>query len=62
MRFEILKDSVVVGGVFILLESISELAFNNGDLDISSGYDILVIMLFYYVFTYNFKKGVIAKS
>ena len=60
IRFEKLKDSVVVGGVFILLDSIS--AFYGGDLDISSGYNILVIMLFYYIITYNFKKGVISKS
>mgnify|MGYP001056890845 CR=1 FL=1 len=62
IRFEKLKDSVLVGGVFILLDSISELVFYDGNLDMSSGYKILIVMLLYYIITYNFKKGVISKS
>ena len=56
LRFEKLKQSVLFGGVVLIFDSISELAFDKGDMDMKTGYEIMLMILFFYLITYNLKK------
>ena len=56
IRFEKLKQSVLFGGVVLIFDSISELAFDKGDMDMKTGYEIVLMILFFYLITYNLRK------
>ena len=56
IRFEQLKRSVLFGGLVLVFDSISELAFDKGHMDMKSGYEIMLLVLFFYLISYNFKK------
>ncbi len=57
LRFQRLKQSVIFGGAVLILDSISELVFNYGDIVMKSGYEIMLMILFFYIVTFNFGKN-----
>jgi hypothetical protein len=57
IRFQRLKQSVIFGGAVLILDSISELAFNNGEIEMKSGYEIMIMIILFYVVTFNFEKN-----
>ncbi|WP_026933131.1 hypothetical protein [Christiangramia echinicola] len=56
LRFERLKQAVIFGGVILVFDSISELIFYHGHIDMKSGYEIMVMVLLFYLITFHSYK------
>jgi len=56
IRFERLKQSLIFGAAVLILDSISELSFNIGDIEMKSGYEIMIMILLFYLITFSYKK------
>ena len=56
IRLEKLKQSIIFGAVVLIFDSISDLAFDKGDMDMKTGYEIILMVLFFYLITYNLRK------
>lgn len=56
LRFQGLKQSVIFGGVVLILDSISEIVFNNGEIEMKSGYEIMIMISLFYIVAFNFEK------
>lgn len=56
IRFQRLKQSVIFGGAVLILDSISELSFNIGEIEMKSGYEIMVMITLFYIVTFHFEK------
>lgn len=56
IRNENFKKSLLFGGAVLILDSISELSFNIGEIEMKSGYEIMIMILLFYLFTFNYKK------
>ncbi|WP_034893257.1 hypothetical protein [Gillisia sp. Hel_I_29] len=56
IRSERLKQSLIFGAAVLILDSISELSFNIGDIEMKSGYEIMIMILLFYLITFSYKK------
>lgn len=56
LRFQRLKQAVIFGGAVLILDSISELAFGRGDIEMKSGYEIMIMITLFYIVTFHFEK------
>ena len=56
LRFDRLKQSVIFGGIILVFDSISELVFYHGHMDMKSGYEIMVMILLFYLITFHSYK------
>ena len=55
LRFHKLKESILFGGVMIFYDSISIFGYSNND-HLKSGFEILVLILVYFIIAFNYKK------
>ena len=56
IRFEKFKQSILFSAVVLIFDSVSELAFDKNDENLITGYELMLIILFFYLITYNFRK------
>lgn len=56
LRFRKLKESVLFGGVLIFYDSISIFGYGN-DEHLKSGFEILVLIMLFFIITFNLKKS-----
>lgn len=57
LRYEKLKRAVLFGGIILLFSSFSDLIFDFENIDQKSGYEIMVVVLLFYIATFNFEKS-----
>lgn len=57
LRSDKLKRAILFGGVIILFDSFSNLIFDFENIDLKSRYEIIVIVLLFYIVTFNFQKN-----
>jgi len=57
LRLEKLKQSVVFGGFVLVVDSIVDLVFYQEETDMKSGYEIMVMILIFYLVTFHFNKN-----
>lgn len=57
LKFKALKNAFLVGAGIWVFESIMELAFSKGDMDMKSSYEILVIILVLYFINFYWSKA-----
>ena len=58
LRLKNILDSVGFGVAFYIIDTISELIFSDGKYEMKSGYEMLIIILFYYIVTFFIKKNI----
>lgn len=56
LRLQQLRSAVGFGVVVIVLDSISEIIFWDGHIEMKSGYTILILIHLYYLFFFTFQK------
>ena len=56
LKFKALKSAFLIGAGILIFESITEMAFNKGGIDVKSGYEIVVIILVLYLINYYWSK------
>lgn len=56
IRFQKLKQSVIFGGAVLILDLISEILYNNDNIEVKSGYEIMVMITLFYIVTFNFER------
>lgn len=56
IRFQKLKQSVIFGGAVLILDLISEIIYNNDNIEVKSGYEIMVMITLFYIVTFNFER------
>lgn len=57
LKFKALKNAFLVGAGIWIFESVTELAFSKGDMNMKSSYEILLIMLVLYLINFYWSKG-----
>lgn len=62
LRLKELKGAVGFGGFVLLLDSVQEIIFWNGEYEIKTGYEIMVGMLLFYLVVFNLKKSQLRKK
>jgi succinate dehydrogenase/fumarate reductase cytochrome b subunit len=61
LRFHKLKESVLFGGIMIFYDSISVFGYNEND-QLKSGFEIIVMILLFYIITFHLKKKRLRKA
>ena len=56
LRFERLKQSMIFGVVILIFDSISDIIFNPEEIDVKNGYEVVIMILFFYIVTFHFEK------
>jgi len=56
LRIRELSGAVLFGGFLLIIQSIQELIFWNGQYEIEDGFEIMVAILLYYIILFNIKK------
>ena len=56
IRFEKFKQSILFSAVVLIFDSVSELVYDKNDKDLMTGFEIMIIILFFYLITYHFRK------
>ncbi|GAA4311833.1 hypothetical protein GCM10023115_32350 [Pontixanthobacter gangjinensis] len=57
LRAEYFKKAFIFGVSIFILGTISEMIFSKGNFDLKTAYEILVMVLLFYLVTYNFRKN-----
>lgn len=55
LRFEKLKQALIFGGVILIYDSISEIIFRSGEMEMESGYEVMITALLFYIVTFYFE-------
>lgn len=56
LRVQELRGAVIFGGLILVINSIQEIIFWDGRYQIEDGFEIMVIILLYYIIVFNIKK------
>ncbi len=57
IRYHKLKQSILFGGSVLILDSILELFSHYEKMEMKSGYHIMIMILLFYLVTFNFRKN-----
>ena len=57
LRFERLKQSMIFGAVILIFDSISEMIFNREEIEVKNAYEIVIMVLLFYIVTFHFEKS-----
>ncbi|MCH4822095.1 hypothetical protein ML462_02830 [Gramella lutea] len=55
IRFEKLKQAMIFGAVILIYDSISEIIFRSGEMEMESGYEVMITGLLFYIVTFYFE-------
>ncbi len=56
LREQELRSAVIFGGFLLIINSIQEIFFWDGNYEIEDGFEIMVAILLYYIIVFNIKK------
>ncbi|MUP44693.1 hypothetical protein E0K83_02910 [Gramella sp. BOM4] len=56
LRYDKLMKALLFGGLILLFDSISNLVFDRNHEVLKSGYEIMVVVLLFYIATFNFNS------
>jgi hypothetical protein len=56
IRFQQLRNAVGFGVFIIVMDSLSEIIFWNGNFEMKSGFRIMIMILLYYLILFSYKK------
>lgn len=62
LRLKVLKEAVGFGAFILILESVQEIIFWNGEYEPETGHEIMTALLFFYLVVFHIKKSQIRRK